>query len=100
MSILSVVFECARAGGVRLAVSPEALTSWETATVHGASMPYGDLKRIVVDLGRIQGRSWNTSILNHPCVSAPIIRCAKDRWRYWCNAAYQSSVVSTAAVQH
>lgn len=49
---------------------PTALTSHETEALHGASMAYSDLKRIVIDLGRIQGRSWNASILNHPYVQA------------------------------
>ena len=57
------------AGGQRLGAPAEALTSCQE-TIRRAPMAYDDLKRIVVDLGRIQGRSWNSSILNHPCAQA------------------------------
>jgi hypothetical protein len=43
-------------GGVCLGAPASALTSEDTEIVHDAAMSYDDLKRVVVELGRIQVR--------------------------------------------
>lgn len=72
-------------GGHRLGPLAEALTSCETEVVRGAAIAYDDLKRIVTDLGRMQGRSWNASILGHPYAQSYCLSSNSQ-----CHSEYQS----------
>ena len=49
--------------GVLLAGGPRSLLRSDP---QAAPVVYVDLKRIVADLGRLQGASWNADILRHP----------------------------------